>query len=329
MSQSTEADPTPSTPPRAAPPRRFRLAALGLGGASSGAIGGVMLAVIALACFATLPWSLDTYTVGDLGTTAADQPPRAPSLSEPLGTDQLGRSLLWRLLLGGAVSLTVGVAAAGLAVSIGVAWGLVAGYAGGRLESLMMRVVAVIYGLPAILMVVMVGLALAPPLRGIARGVLPESAALQAAGVATLWLAIGAVSWLTMSRVIRGQVLSLREQPFVEAARALGLSPPRIMLRHLLPNLVAPIVVYATLTVPMAILQESTLSFLGIGVRPPLPSWGNLAAEGVAELSPLNVLGNWWRLVFPCAALGLTLLSLNFLGESLRKKWDPRRRERR
>ena len=291
-------------------------------------LGGIALLVMLTCCFATLPWSLPRYTQQDLGVSAADQPPRPPSLAEPMGSDALGRSLVWRLLLGGAVSMTVGLAAAALAVGIGVTWGLVAGYVGGRLDALMMRMVDVIYGLPAILLVVMVGLALEPATRSVARRLLDEAEAVQAAGVTTLWLAIGAVSWLTMSRVIRGQVLSLREQPFVEAARAVGLSPARIMARHLLPNLVAPIVVYATLTVPMAILQESLLSFLGIGVRPPLPSWGNLAAEGVSELNLIGGRSHWWLLAFPCIALAVTLLSLNFLGEALRARLDPRRLER-
>jgi oligopeptide transport system permease protein len=141
--------------------------------------------------------------------------------------------------------------------------------------------------------------------------------------MATLLIAIGGVSWLTMARVIRGQVLSLKQQPFIEAARALGLSTPRIFFRHLLPNLVGPIIVYATLTVPQAILQESFLSFLGIGVKPPLPSWGNLAAEGLVELNPYQ--SNWWLLLFPCLLLAITLLSLNFLGEGLRDALDPKR----
>lgn len=293
-----------------------------------GLVGAILLVLIAGACFGTLPWSLERYESPNLGVSEADLPPRSPSPAEPMGSDGLGRSLVWRVLLGGAVSLTVGLAAAGLAVSIGVMWGLLAGYAGGRVDGAMMRIVDVIYGLPAILLVVMLGLALEAPLLTVCRSLLNEAAARQAAGAATLWIAIGAVSWLTMSRVIRGQVLSLREQPFVEAARALGLSPSRIMLRHLLPNLTAPIVVYATLTVPMAILQESTLSFLGIGIKLPLPSWGNLAAKGVEELNPIGGM-NWWLLLFPCLALGLTLLSLNFLGEALRKRLDPRRRERR
>ena len=141
--------------------------------------------------------------------------------------------------------------------------------------------------------------------------------------VLTLLIAIGGVSWLTMARVIRGQVLSLKNQPFVEAARAVGSSPVRIFIRHLLPNLIGPIVVYATLTVPQAILQESFLSFLGIGVKPPLPSWGNLAAEGLGEINTYH--SHWWLLLFPCLLLGITLLSMNFVGEGLRESFDPKR----
>jgi ABC-type dipeptide/oligopeptide/nickel transport system permease subunit len=146
-------------------------------------------------------------------------------------------------------------------------------------------------------------------------------------GLVVLLVAIGGVSWLTMARVIRGQVLSLRSQPFVEAARAMGVSTTGIFVRHLLPNLVGPIVVYAALTVPQAILQESFLSFLGIGVKAPMPSWGNLAAEGLGEINPLNLgQSHWWLLVFPCVLLGGTLVALNFVGEALREAVDPRGR---
>ena len=141
-----------------------------------------------------------------------------------------------------------------------------------------------------------------------------------------LLVAIGGVSWLTMARVVRGQVLSLKNQPFVEAARAMGVPVSGIFLRHLLPNLVGPIIVYATLTVPQAVLQESFLSFLGIGVRAPMPSWGNLAAEGLGELNPIK--SHWWVLLFPCLMLGATLLALNFVGEGLREGMDPKRARR-
>jgi oligopeptide transport system permease protein len=144
--------------------------------------------------------------------------------------------------------------------------------------------------------------------------------------VVVLLVAIGGVSWLTMARVVRGQVLSLKSQPFMEAARAMGVGWFGQFRRHLLPNLVGPIIVYATLTVPQAILQESFLSFLGIGVKPPLPSWGNLAADGLSELNPVR--SNWWLLAFPCVLLGMTLLALNVLGEGMREAFDPKRGRR-
>jgi len=209
----------------------------------------------------------------------------------------------------------------------------------------MMRIVDILYGLPYILLVVLVKIALQPFVVAAMIGPgsldtpeatgwlgLTKAEATEIAAILTLLIAIGGVSWLTMARVIRGQVLSLRAQPFVEAARACGLGPGRILRVHLLPNLVGPIVVYTTLTVPTAILQESFLSFLGIGVQLPLPSWGNLASEGVKELSALATGSTfrWWLAFWPCALLGLTLLALNFLGDALRNRLDPRtlKRER-
>jgi ABC-type dipeptide/oligopeptide/nickel transport system permease subunit len=303
-----------------------------------------------------------------------------------LGTDALGRSVLVRVLAGGGSSLVIGIAAAALSVCIGTLYGAIAGYVGGRVDGVMMRIVDVLYGLPYVLLVVLLAIASDAMVgeylsrqkertawvreqaitlvqadlviqsdpnspssraqwRDAARDYLVKHPDEQARlsrealdrfkprevsqatrtmlDMATLLIAIGGVSWLTMARVIRGQVLSLKQQPFIEAARALGLSTPRIFFRHLLPNLVGPIIVYATLTVPQAILQESFLSFLGIGVKPPLPSWGNLAAEGLVELNPYQ--SNWWLLLFPCLLLAITLLSLNFLGEGLRDALDPKR----
>lgn len=291
------------------------------------------------------------------------------------GSDQLGRSLATRLLAGGGISLTIGIAAALLSVSIGTIYGAVAGYAGGKLDALMMRVVDVLYGLPYILLVVLLAVASdalldewvsrsrakqswmeqrvvqvaqeegQPLTKAQARTLLQSDPARETTlateaaqlfprrqisertrtflDVVTLLVAIGGVSWLTMARVIRGQVLSLKHQPFVEAARALGSPRRRIFVKHLLPNLIGPIVVYATLAVPQAILQESFLSFLGIGVKPPLPSWGNLAADGLIELNTIR--SHWWLLFFPCALLGLTLLAMNFVGEGLREAFDPKR----
>ncbi len=292
-----------------------------------------------------------------------------------LGSDLLGRSLAIRLLAGGGISLTIGIAAALISVGIGTIYGALAAYMGGKADSAMMRLVDVLYGLPYILLVVLLALAsdalvdewvtrakarehwmqaqvvlmerdkgesidparartlldtdeaLRDGLLARANGLYPRRelspGARTALDVTTLLVAIGGVSWLTMARVIRGQVLSLKNQPFVEAARAVGSSPTRIFVRHLLPNLLGPIVVYATLIVPQAILQESFLSFLGIGVKPPLPSWGNLAAEGLGELNTYR--SHWWLLLFPCLLLGITLLAMNFVGEGLREAFDPKR----
>jgi ABC-type dipeptide/oligopeptide/nickel transport system permease subunit len=190
---------------------------------------------------------------------------------------------------------------------LGVGVGLVAGYRGGWVDSFLMRTVDVLYGLPEILMIILLQFAL--------RDRVPN--------VVVLFLAIGLVSWLTMARVVRGQVLSLRGLPFIEAARAAGLPESRIFLRHIFPNLAGPIIVYATLTVPRAILEESMLSFLGIGIAPPLATWGSLASDALQPaLSPVNP--GWWLLVFPCTLLAVTLLSLNFLGDGLRDLFDPK-----
>lgn len=286
-----------------------------------------------------------------------------------LGTDVLGRDVMVRCLVGGGISMGIGLAAATIAVFLGTMYGALAGYLGGRIDGVMMRIVDVLYGLPYILLVVLLAVAVDGTLdawqQARARDTKTRSVAFIDAelartpeaqrtpetrarlevqarerfgvgelsqaqrlsiNVVTLLVAIGGVSWLTMARVIRGQVLSLKAQPFVEAARAIGVSPGGIFTRHLLPNLVGPIIVYATLTVPQAILQESFLSFLGIGVDDPLPSWGKLAADGLGELNLVN--SQWWLLLWPCVLLGLALLSLNFVGEGLREALDPRRRPR-
>jgi oligopeptide transport system permease protein len=284
--------------------------------------GGVLLAVL-LAGLATLPWTLGhdsaLYYNQIQPTLARTAPASSPALW--LGTDSLGRSLLGRCLLGGTISLAIGLAAAGISVVLGLAVGLLAGYRGGLIDALLMRTVDILYGLPYVLLIILLKIALERPLTN-----LLDSPA--AANLLVLFLAIGLVSWLTMARVIRGQVLSLRAQPFVEAARAAGIGELRIFLRHLLPNLVGPILVYASLTVPQAILQESFLSFLGIGIAPPLPTWGALASEGLTPaLNPIQ--SHWWMLLFPCLLLAGTLLSLNFLGDGLRDLFDPRRDEAR
>lgn len=372
-----------------------------------------------------------------------------------LGTDKLGRSVFIRVLAGGGISLTIGIAAALISVFIGTIYGAIAGYAGGKVDAFMMRIVDILYGLPYILLVVLLAVASdaiisdyisqrsaqkawtqqqltrltdsSAPSSGttVASSPVGSSGALHdeivtladsvirdhwqriepersdigrvearisrdewssmsgperreklelefdrrhaawaasfpelqtavdfspdttiedalstlaslarppkriesevrtTLDVLTLLIAIGGVSWLTLARVVRGQVLSLKNQPFIEAARAMGAPVHRVFIRHLLPNLLGPIIVYATLAVPQAILQESFLSFLGIGVKPPLPSWGNLAAEGLSELNTHG--SNWWLLFFPSALLGITLLALNFVGEGLREAFDPKR----
>ena len=243
-------------------------------------VGGGVLGLILLACVLTLPLTLrDTKTNNFFyDYQHADKVRHEPSLTDRwlwLGSDNLGRSLLGRSLLGGTISLTIGVAAATLAVVLGVGVGLLAGYRGGWIDSLLMRMVDVLYGLPYILMIVLLKIALEPLFSN--KMHLPGAAA----NLIVLFLAIGLVSWLTMARVIRGQVLSLRSLPFIESCRASGLTEWRIFTRHLLPNLIGPITVYATLIIPIAILEESFLSFLGIGIQPPMPTWGSLASDGL------------------------------------------------
>lgn len=237
------------------------------------------------------------------------------------GTDRLGRSVLARCLAGGAISLSIGVTAALIAVVIGTLYGTIAGTAGRRVDSAMMRIVDIIYGLPYILLVVLLAVA-AEGMTSRAGGDL-SSGARQAINIVTLIAAIGGVSWLTLARVARGQVLSLKEQPFMEACRAIGVGPVRQFTRHLLPNLMGPITVYAALSVPTAILSESFLSFLGIGVSEPVPSWGNLAADGLSELNMVRV--RWWSLLWPCLFIALALVALNFMGEWMRERLDVKK----
>jgi ABC-type dipeptide/oligopeptide/nickel transport system permease subunit len=286
-------------------------------------LGGAVLLAILLLCLVTVPWtwwnSSGDFYYDHQHQNAAQMHPRLSPSWAIFGSTKLGQSLLGRCLLGGVISLTIGVAAAAVSVFLGVLVGVVAGYQGGWIDGLLMRVVDVLYGLPYILMVILLKIALEHPLQKILQ------ASSQAVNLIVLFLAIGLVSWLTMARVIRGQVLSLRSMPFVDAARAVGTPQWRIFLYHLLPNLIGPITVYATLTIPSAILQESTLSFLGIGIQPPLPTWGSLASDGLSlALNPIY--SRWWLLVFPCTLLATTLLSLNFLGDGLREVFDPKRR---
>jgi len=299
-------------------------------------VGGGILLVIVLFCVTPLFVTLRRSSAYYYDNQDSARARIGPSASSPLawyGFDNLGRSILARCLLGGTISLGVGIAAATIAVFLGVTIGLFAGFRGGWIDATLMRTVDVLYGLPYILLVILFKIAFENPIGTFLAWIQPKDAADQpawfnpamAANLVVLFSAIGLVSWLTMARVVRGQVLSLRGQPFIEACRAMGLPETRVFLRHILPNLIGPITVYATLTVPSAILQESFLSFLGVGVNPPLPSWGSLAAEGVQQLSPVRFY--WWMLVFPCILLVVTLLSLNYMGDGLRDVFDPKRGE--
>lgn len=236
---------------------------------------------------------------------ALDQQLQAPSWRHLFGTDLAGRDLYTRVLYGGRISLMVGFVATLVSLLIGVSWGAIAGYAGGRTDNLMMRFVDLLYSLPFMFFVILL-------------------VAYFGRSILLLFLALGAVQWLTMSRIVRGQVLALKEQAFVEAARALGVGSRRILFRHLVPNLLGPVIVYATLTVPTVMLEEAFLSFLGLGVSPPNASWGLLAAEGASAITAVR--SNWWLVAFPGAALSLTLLSLNLVGDGLRDALDPRLR---
>jgi oligopeptide transport system permease protein len=229
------------------------------------------------------------------------------SWSHPMGTDNAGRDQLARVLEGGQISLFVGVISTVVSLLIGVSYGAIAGYVGGRIDNLMMRLVDVLYSLPYIILVIVL---LSMFRSQTARGQL-----------ILLFIALGSVSWLTMARIVRGQVLSLKNQEFVVAARATGVSAPRIIFRHLVPNTLGPVIVYATLTIPQIMLTEAFLSFLGFGVQAPLASWGSLAADGIQNIAIYP-----WQLIFPGVTMALTLFSLNFLGDGLRDALDPQMR---
>jgi oligopeptide transport system permease protein len=223
-----------------------------------------------------------------------------PSAQHWLGTDNFGRDMLTRVFYGGRVSLMVGFIATAVALLIGVTYGAIAGYVGGRVDAVMMRLVDILYALPFMIFIILLMVVFG-------RNLL------------LLFLAIGAVEWLTMARIVRGQVQSLRQQEYIEAAISIGLGPAAIIRKHVLPNVLGPIIVYTTLTIPNVMLLEAFLSFLGLGIQPPESSWGVLISYGVESMEEYP-----WLLIFPGLALAMTLFALNFLGDGLRDALDPR-----
>ena len=257
--------------------------------------GGALLTLLGLACLFgpfLLPYSYEEQNLA-LGASR-------PSAAHWLGTDTLGRDLLVRLLVGGRISIGVGLCATFVALTIGVVYGAVAGFFGGKTDTIMMRIVDIMYALPFTIFVILLMVFFGR-------------------NIILLFVAIGAVEWLTMSRIVRGQIMSLKKMEFIEAARSLGISNCRIIFRHMIPNVLGPIIVYTTLTIPAVMLLEAFLSFLGLGVQPPLSSWGVLIKDGAEKMEEYP-----WLLIFPGTVFSLTLFSLNFLGDGLRDALDVR-----
>ena len=252
----------------------------------------LLLVVVAMITPFIAPYD---YAYQDLALGAS-----APSSNHLLGTDTLGRDLLTRMMYGSRISLMVGFLATSVALIIGVIWGTIAGFSGGKTDAIMMRIVDTLYGIPFIILIILLMV-------------------IFGRNLILLFLAIGAVEWLTMARIVRSQVLNLSKQEFILAAEAMGVSKLNIIFRHLIPNAMGPVIVYATLTVPQIMLLESFLSFLGLGVQPPLSSWGLLIRDGAVSMEEY-----WWLLIFPSLAFSLTLFSLNFIGDGLRDAIDPR-----
>jgi oligopeptide transport system permease protein len=260
---------------------------------------GIVLLLVVLACFVgplLVPFELD-----EIFWDAIMAPPDW-SAGHLFGTDANGRDLLVRTLNGGQISLMVGLVATAVSLTIGVLYGATAGYLGGRVDSVMMRLVDVLYSLPFMFFVILLMVFFGR-------------------NIVLIFVAIGAVEWLDMARIVRGQTLSIKRKEFIEAARAGGVRPTSIIRRHIIPNTLGPVVVYMTLTVPKVILLESFLSFLGLGVQEPMTSWGVLISEGAA-----NMESSWWMLVFPAGFLAVTLFSLNFIGGGIRDALDPKDR---
>lgn len=260
------------------------------------AVGGAIILFVLILFAILAPW-IAPYPYAYQNLSLGASPPSAEHL---LGTDVLGRDLFSRILYGARISLLVGFVATTVALVIGVSWGLVAGYYGGKVDSVMMRIVDVLYGIPFIIFIILLMVVFGRNLW-------------------LLFIAIGAVEWLTMARIVRGQVLSLKNQEFVLAAQAMGVSSLTMFKRHLLPNILGPIAVYATLTIPQVMLLESFLSFLGLGIQPPMSSWGTLIKDGVESMEEYS-----WLLIYPGITFTITLFALNFFGDGLRDALDPK-----
>jgi len=269
---------------------------------------------------------LTGYTYDFIPTDSTLVRAMAPSFKHLMGTDDAGRDLLARVLQGGRISLMVGVISTTVSLIVGVSYGATAGYLGGRIDNLMMRIVDILYSIPYILIVIVLLSVFGGP--STPDWITWLSTKLGGAGnqglsqIFLLFFALGLVSWLTMARVVRGQILSLKNQEFVLAARATGVSTFGIIFRHLVPNALGPVIVYATLTVPSVMLTEAFLSFLGLGVQAPYASWGSLASDGIKNIAIFP-----WQLIFPGVTMALTLFSLNFLGDGLRDALDPQTRK--
>jgi len=278
-------------------------------------VSAAILLIAVLACMAG-PWFLPS-SLGEPGTNQY----APPSWAHPFGTDLNGRDQLFRVLTGGRISLLVGACGAVVSLFIGTAWGLVAGYAGGKLDALMMRLVDVLYSVPRLIFILIAINAFNAQLQAFASG-LGWEWLVGSSRIAILIITLGVIEWLTMARIVRGQVLSLKSRQFITAAQVLGQSHVKILLRHLLPNLSGVILIYLTLTIPAVIIDESFLSFLGLGIQAPQASWGSLLSDGAGAINPLKSF--WWLLVFPASAMAVTLLALNFLGDAMRDAFDPR-----
>ena len=246
-----------------------------------------------------------------------------PSAAHPFGTDNNGRDVLARVMEGARISLIVGLCGALISLVIGTSYGLISGYVGGRTDALMMRLVEILYSIPRLIIIILATAAFDHSFKDWlnAGG---HTVLVGYSKIIILIVSLGLIEWLTMARIVRGQVLALKNLQFVSAARALGQSHLRIILRHLLPNLTGIVVIYLTLTIPAVILDETFLSFLGLGIQAPQASWGSLLADGAQVINPVRSF--WWLLLFPAAVMSVTLLALNFLGDALRDALDPRAR---